>query len=90
MQEASGQRSSAVCFRVFPTQGTSDPFAKSRRVKKTALLHSLFRGLAKSGGDAIAVIGVVIVRIAVIVDHTKLIGIAVVGWRQTRTSLDLY
>ena len=42
-------------------------------------MHSLFRGYAKSGGDASIVIRIVIVRIAVIIDHTKIIAIPVVG-----------
>lgn len=43
-------------------------------------MHSLFRGYAKSGGDASAIVGIVIVRIAVIVDHTHIVRVAVVGW----------
>ena len=42
-------------------------------------MHFLFRGYAKSGGDASAIVRIVIVRIAVIVDITHIIGIAVVG-----------
>ena len=42
-------------------------------------MHSLFRGYAKSGGDASVVIRVIVVRVAVVVDIAHIIRVAVIG-----------
>jgi len=41
-------------------------------------MHFLFRGYAKSGGDASVVVRVVVVRVAVVVDIAEVIAVAAI------------
>jgi len=79
MQEASGRSHQQPVLERSPLKGQAILLRQVVGLKKTAYMHFLFRGYAKSGGDASAIVRIVIVRIAVIVDITHIIGIAVVG-----------
>lgn len=77
MQEASGRSHQQPVLERSPLKEQAILLRQVVGLKETAYLHSLFQGYAKSGGDASAIIGIVIVRIAVIVDIAHIVGVAV-------------
>lgn len=82
MQEASGRSHQQPVLERSPLKEQAILLRQVVGLKKTAYMHSLFRGYAKSGGDASVIVRVIVVRVAVIVDTTHIIAIAVVGCRR--------
>lgn len=77
MQEASGRSHQQPVLERSPLKEQAILLRQVVGLKKTAYLHSLFRGYAKSGGDGPVIVRIVIVRIAVIVDIAHIVGVAV-------------
>lgn len=76
MQEASGQSHQQSVLELW-AQGTSNPFTLSVSVKKHLFRLPLSR-YVKSGGDASAIVRVVIVGVTVVVHIAEIVGVAVI------------